>query len=232
MRLIKIFCLIFVLTQVNVSSAEWETANNVPLDILQQIMESPDFGGETDSWDIRFKNPREQRTIPDININPMLEKLQIIIASLLRLVLILLIAAMAVLLYIYVKKIIYKKNTAAKKTSLPGIHLKPLKNPKLILQKAMEYYEQGNMRMAWGYCTAAAIISWTVYRGITFPPDATENECADIINSIPSGNKNEAGTFNRLIKNWNYVAYAGKIPPQGSFEEAFTFCRQLGAANG
>jgi hypothetical protein len=84
--------------------------------------------------------------------------------------------------------------------------------------------------MAWGYCTAAGILSWTTCRGLSFLPDATESECLNIVNSSFSGD--EVITFNRFINHWINFAYAGRIPPAGSFEEAAEFCRSMRASNG
>ena len=92
------------------------------------------------------------------------------------------------------------------------------------MQKALDFHEQGEVRLSWGYCTAAAIKSWAVSNGIIFPPDAAESECADIINSIKIDSL-AARKFDRLIKNWVNLAYAGQLPSGESFKEAVEFVR-------
>ena len=207
-------------------------AEEVPLEKLQNILESPDFGGEKDSWGIRFKNPPQERDIPDFNINPALEKLRLIFAYVLRFFLIIFIAALAVLLFLYARKFINKRNFAANEYAATILHETLAENPQALLEKALYFFEQGNLRMAWGYCTAAAILSWMLYRGVDFPPNATENDCADIVSSMPAFSRDEVQGFCHLIKHWVNFAYAGRLPPSGSFEEAAAFCKSMRGANG
>jgi hypothetical protein len=206
-------------------------AEEVPLEKLQNILESPEFGGERDSWDIRFKDPPQE---PDINIDldPMLKKLRLIFAYVLRSILIIFIAALAVLLFLFARKFIYKRNFAAKQYAAAILHETLAENPQALLEKAIDFFEQGNLRMAWGYCTAAAILSWPLYRGVDFPSNATENDCAEIVSSMPVLNRDEIQCFCHLIKHWVNFAYAGRIPPSGSFEEAAAFCKSMRDANG
>jgi len=96
--------------------------------------------------------------------------------------------------------------------------------------------------MAWGYCAAAAIFSWPHYRSLDFPPNATESDCAAIASgavtadgdtmaddaaSAYSSSAEEARLFCDLIKHWVNFAYAGRLPPEGSFEVAVSFCKMM-----
>jgi hypothetical protein len=202
---------------------------NIPMEKLQEILASPDFGGETDSWGIKFKEKQDDR---EFNFNTTLEKLRFIFASALRIIIIICITVAAVLIIIFVRKLVYNKKPETEESKMTILHGIPLGNPELILQKAMDFHAQKNLRMAWGYCTAAAILSWTVYRGLVFPPGATENECANLAGSIPSCNSSDVHVFNKLINNWINFAYAGQLPPEGSFEEAAAFCKSMRASNG
>jgi hypothetical protein len=217
----------------NISAADWEfekADGDVPLEILKDIQNSPEFGGEEDSWGIRLKKPINLDYAPDFNVNPFLEKLRLIFANILRFILIVLITALAVILLFYVRRLVYERNMSGKGPSVKILHGIPAENPDELLQKAKACFEQNNLRMAWGYCTAAVIISWSAFRGLVFPPNATENDCADMVRQ--TGNSEEAKNFCKIINHWINIAYAGKNPPEGSFEEASAFCRSLGAAHG
>ena len=241
---IIIFCLVCMFAPVRGFAADRElitASEDVPLGKLQEILDSPDFGGEKDSWGIRLKNPRRQRNIPDTNINPLLKKLRQIFASALRLILIALIAGLILFLLFYLRRLrsIYKfrrggssgvdgrvKNNLTKKIK---------ESPESLLNKAVVFFEQGNIRLAWGYCTAAAILSWPLYRGLVFPPNATESDCVNIVNSQPASlscNPAEAQAFSGLINNWVNLAYAGRLPPAEGFEEAVALSKRLRQANG
>jgi hypothetical protein len=199
------------------------TGENVPLEELQTILDSPDFGGEKDSWDIRFKRQRERTDIPytDINFDP-----QLIFAYILRIFIIALIGAAVVFLFIFARKIINKKNHIGKKSLMTALHGIPPENSDALLEKSLDFYKQGELRLAWGYCTAAVIQSWQLHRGIVFPADATESDCASMVNT-QAGDYAEIKKFDRLVKYWINFAYAGKNPPPESFNEAVCFCKSL-----
>jgi len=210
----------------------------VPYEELQAILNSPDFGDEEETWGIRFKSKSREENFPDIN-SELIDRLQKISAHILRFLLIGIIAGLIVFLIIYFKKnklITVKKKNIAENT----VFNNHSEDPKYLLEKALRFHEQGEIRLCWGYCAAAAIRSWTVYKGIAFPPNATENDCAAIINSFANDNSNAllensspaqsdtkaaAQKFDILIKNWVRLVYAGKLPPDGSFEEAVNFVR-------
>jgi hypothetical protein len=88
--------------------------------------------------------------------------------------------------------------------------------------------------MAWGYCTAAAILSYTLYQSVVFPPNATENDCASLVNLKAANNidADKARVFGELINNWVNLAYAGRFPNVGSFNEALALCESLKKTNG
>jgi hypothetical protein len=213
---------------VNAFTADFE--DTVPMEKLQEILDSPDYGGEKDSWGIRLKKPQKEREINNFDINPMLERLRFILAFILRLIIIVLIATLIVLIIFYIRRFVKKRIFETEESSITTLHGIPFGNPELILQKAFDFLEQGNLRLAWGYCTTAAILSWTTCRGLSFPPDATESECVNIVRS--SFNGDEVNVFNRLINHWINFAYAGKLPPAGSFEEAADFCKSMRTGNG
>jgi hypothetical protein len=202
------------------------------MESLQIILGSPDFGGETDSWGIRLKNPPEERDFPEYNFHPLMERLRQIFANVLRFLLISLIATLIILLFLYVRKITTIKKSPINRSSITTLHGIPAESPKKLLEKAVNFFQQDNLRMAWGYCIAAVILSWQLYRGLVFPPNATENDCVNLVELSSSCDIDEKNTFSVLIKNWVNFAYAGRLPPSGSFEEAVNFCKNLRNTNG
>jgi hypothetical protein len=201
----------------------------IPLEELQKILESRDFGGKKESWGIRFKN--EPNESPQTNYNKLWEffdKLREFFSYGLRLLLICIIAILLVVLIINLRNFNLKKMGEHDPPSVNILKTRTSEDPEILLEKAISYHEQGNIRLAWGYCAAAAIHSWQIYKEIFFPPNATESDCVNIINSTAAANAKvtaeEAESFSNLIKNWIYFAYAGKHPPEGSFDEAVNSC--------
>ncbi|GHV95813.1 membrane protein [Spirochaetia bacterium] len=215
-------------------------AVEAPLETLRAVLDSPDFGGERDSWGIRLKKQPEfkRREMPDLNIAPWLEKLRQIFAFTLRLILISLIAGALGFLLFYLRKTGWFKTAPKDDTAMRSLRETFRESPDSLLEKAARYFERGELRLAWGYCAAAAIHSWPLYRGIVFPPNATEYDCIDIVRSASiSANGtaalvSETETFSVLVKHWVNLAYGGRLPPEGSFEEALAFCKSLRAKNG
>jgi len=210
--------------------------NDVPLDALHIILKSPDFGGERDSWGIRLRNQTQEDT-PTFNNERLLEffeRLREFFANSLFIVLISLIIALTVFLIIFFLKTRKNKKAKMRFAGNPALRIlgqNSIKNPNLLLEKALNYHEQGNIRLSWGYCTSAAIWFLQIYRGLVFPPNATENDCAKIF-SLKSENQKEVNAFNSLINHWVYLAYGGINPPAESFNEAIKFCTTICSATG
>jgi len=205
-----------------------ESSGDVPIETLQRILESPDFGGEKDAWGIRFKNTPKAGKTPDFRS----DTLQRIFAHSLQVILIIFILCAFVFIFIYIRKYHWKTKGDKEKTAGHIINKKLRDDPKELLEKAKIFNEQGKTRLAWGYCTAAAIQFLSLYHGVLFPPNATENDCAQIINTDNSGDITRfSDDFKKLINHWIYLAYAGINPPNGSFKEAVNFCVLLGSKN-
>jgi hypothetical protein len=221
--LVVIF-VIFLISPAQINASENDDINgNVPLEKLHSILDSPDFGGEQDTWGIRLKKPIKNPELPDFDFNPVIAKLRQIFAYILRIILILLIAGLLFLLLYYFQKTgFYKKE----KVSIKGIMNKQTVHPDSLLQKAEYFYNLGNVRLAWGMCYSAAVISLSLYRGISFPPNTTESECiklTDLHLEI-----HEAQNFKELIQNWILLAYADRAPDNAAFDKAISVCRQIG----
>jgi len=218
-----------------------ELKGDYPYEELQKILEDPDFGGKKDSWGIRLKNELDRDDDSKINYDKLwalLKKLREFFASGLRVILVCIIVVLIIVLIIYTRKIKFRKTEKYDVPSVNTLKTKIMEDPKTLLDKAINYNAQGNIRLAWGYCIAAAIQSWQLYRGIVFPSDATETDCSKIINmkaadaSSNMCSPNEACVFDKVIKNWIYFAYAGRLPSDENFTEAVEFCVSIRNKNG
>lgn len=242
-----VFFLICILLPVkNLAAGEelFAVTDDIPLEKLQTILDSPDFGGKKDSWGIRLKEPIKPINRPLINETLMerIKRLQRIFAYFLQFLIISGIAGLLVFLLFYLRKFSRNKTGAIDNPAVKILHKDAIEAPESLLEKALGFHKQGKIRLAWGYCTAAVILSWPLYRGLFFPPNATESDCANMVSSMaannvpanqrPPCNIEEARIFSELIKHWVYLAYAERLPPEGSFEEAAAFCKLLRTADG
>jgi len=220
-------------------------SGDVPLEKLQAIFDSDDFGGVRDTWGIRLKKPMQEIDTIAFDIGKM-ERFREAFAFILRLIITAVIAALIVFLLFYLRKFSLDRGGGADRPRIKPLQKKHEENPGLLLEKALRFHEQGNTRLSWGYCTAAAILSWPFYRGLDFPPNATESDCASMVSSAAAGigkhgkpglpdnslcTIEEAKVFGEIIKNWVYLAYAQRLPPEGSFEQAVSFCKSLGTTD-
>ena len=202
-----------------------ENTDEFPFEELQKVLDSQDFGGKKESWGIRLKKEYDDKEDAGFDFSKLWEffgKLREIFAGGLRILLVCLIAVFLVILIVCLRKIKLRK-TNLYDSAAGIIKTKIADDPKTLIEKALNSDRHGDIRLAWGYCVAAAVQSWQIYRKIIFPPNATESDCSGIVN-LKAADKAEAGAFNRLINNWIYFAYAGRLPPEGSFEEAVNFC--------
>ena len=228
-----VLCLVFLFLPAKPLAAQDAplAAQDAPLDALENILNSPDFGGEKETWGIRLKKSSGERDVPNYNINPIVEKLKLTFASALRVFLAAIIAVFVVLLFLYVRGLSHGKNKKEEDSSVTMLPAIPSGDPVSLLEKSEVFFQNGNFRAAWGYCAAAAILSWPVYRGIAFPSDATESDCAGIVSAISEVNA-EVSAFRELINNWINFAYAGRLPETESFARAAAFCRQMRTKHG
>jgi len=237
-KAVLIILFAFCLFAPSVSHAE----ETVPYEELKNILASPDFGGEKESWGIRLKHEyKKTERVDSENMESIQKVLEIIsefFSNGFKIILIFIIAALIFFIIFYLRKVNWnlkniKWNKAKNLNSSASSALKneTAEDPKILLEKALNYYKLGDIRLAWGYCTAAAIQSWQTYRKIIFPPNATESDCSIIVNQ-KAADKAEAGAFYKLINNWVYFAYAGKNPAEGDFNEAVNFCVLLRSENG
>jgi hypothetical protein len=204
----------------------------VPLETLEEIISSDEFGGEKDGWGIRLKNPLEPKETPEYDLSPWMEKIKIFFAAALRVILVLLIAAIAVLVFIYIYKNYHPKAHNKAKAKISQRFNKKGESAELLLEKSQVCYKNGEIRSAWAYCFAAALGFWEQYQNIIFPGTATEYECLSIVRSAKnnSGEKlsdAKESEFAYLVAQWAGLAYGGRLPGEEAFEKAITYCKSL-----
>ena len=214
---------------VNYTELELALPEDVPLDSLQVILDSPDFGGERDGWGIRLKHePEKKPREKNININPLFEKIKQVFAIVLRILLAAVVVFLAVLIFINVRKFRTGKSLFKKSTSKGIIDDIHKKNPNELLAKSQECFEKGLLKEAWGLCIAALFRALSVYRGIEFLPGATEYECLNKASSEEQGLPVQTVTpLIEFVNYWIAFAYAGKVPPNENYLQAVSFCGSL-----
>jgi hypothetical protein len=220
----------------------------LPLEALKQVFDSGDFGGERESWGIRLKNQKEGEE-PDFYPAPWMEAIKQIFAFALRLVLVFAIVGLGIFLIRYLLKNRRGKIPVPAGGNNAALFYPPGESPESLMEKARAWYDRGEIRRAWGFCLAAALESWSLYRGLEFPPGATEYDCLALARSSPRAGKGPGGLgaaageadgaagenagetagFAALVKHWAALAYGEKQPPAGSFEAALNYCGALGS---
>jgi hypothetical protein len=201
-------------------------AEEAPLETLQAILDSPDFGGERDGWEIRLKDKREYGKPEAADLPPLLKGIKQIFASALRLVLILLTAGLIVFSILYLRRFVKRKKSLPGGTGTKALNLRKEESVEHLLERARFFFAKEDLRRAWAFCFAAALRSLSLYRGMAFPPGATEYDCLELVDS--AARPGEAKAFSSLVERWVGLVYAGRMPPRESFGQALAFCESLG----
>jgi hypothetical protein len=188
------------------------------LAVLEEVLLSPDFGGETPGWRIRFKSRPGNDQGPELPPFPRMEGIARIFAWGLRFFLLSGIAVLGLLLFFHLQKQSREKSSGPVQTGLPYPSGEQ-KKIEFLPERARTLYGEGKLRDAWGYCFSASVAAFSQYRGLVFPPNATEYDCLALVPAVPG--------FTALVAAWVGLAYGGKIPPEGAFEGALDFCRSL-----
>jgi hypothetical protein len=208
-------------------------------EILAEILGSPDFGSEREGWGIRFKNRGEAGELPEYLPAPWMEAVKKGFAYVLRFCVILVLGGAAVFLILRLAKLRRWGSPSPKNGSSRNLFDPPPEAPGALLNRAELFYGQGRYRDAWALCLAGAIAAYDRYRGLSFPPDATEYECLALVRSAAGGSSpadgsrgeeggpGEARGFAALVLCWVSLAYGGKVPGPGAFESSLAFCRSL-----
>ncbi|MCL2293590.1 MAG: hypothetical protein FWC36_01810 [Spirochaetes bacterium] len=207
--------------------AEQLRPENVPIEVLEQVLSSPDFGGKQDGWGIRLKNPRDPKEPPDINF-AWLEKIRDFFGFFLLLILVLVIVSAIVYLIFRLYKLkmnnVRGKEKNWKSSLATSIGQAANQAPETLLEEARFLHNQGMIRDAWAKCFIAAVIIYSSQDNLEFPVDATEYECLFIVKKAKARN---AEGFAYLVLSWTSLAYGGNIPTSDMFEKAIAFCISL-----
>jgi hypothetical protein len=186
--------------------------------VLEEILLSPDFGGEKQGWGIRFKPQGQDNPEPDLIRIPWAAEITRAFAWGLRFLLVSGILVLGGFLFFRFRRQSWGKmpRAAPSRFSLPG---EEKASPESLLEKARLLYGEGKIREAWAYCFSGAAAAFAQYQGLFFPPDATEYDCLALAPAAPG--------FTALVSAWVNFAYGGKIPPEEAFARALDFCRSL-----
>ena len=198
------------------------------LEILESILASPDFGEFREVRGVRFRDrgrrEREERPARDFSSLAVLRQ---IFGYILRAIAIFAFAAFVVFALYWYWKNYWKGLPRFRNKDRGKNYIAPLfyhENPQSLFTKAEGFFRSGNLREAWAACLAGCIEACSKYRALSFPADATENGCLDLVrHSIPA----EAAGFDDLVRNWVHFAYGGRPPGEGAFENALAYGRSL-----
>jgi hypothetical protein len=202
-----------------------------PEELLREILRSPDFGEKRESWGLRFKQWEYE---PSLDYPPAgrIEAIKRGFAYVLRFCVIFALGGFAVFILLRRQKFHRKpalpKNGTSRESLTP-----PQDDPRFLLARAELCQSHGRHREAWALCFGGAIAAYNRYRGIRFPPGATEYECLSLVRSAATeaspgkGDPGEAEGFAALVFCRVSQAYGGTIPDPGAFKSSLAFCRSL-----
>ena len=199
------------------------------IEALNGILARPDFGSEKEGWGIRLKQSAPPPDIPEIEFSPWMELLNKIMAFALRLLVILVTAAFLGFSLYWLRK--GRRNASRGKR--PSVsrqgdgYANPLfsdDSPESLFARSADLFAGGYCREAWAACLLGCIVAYRQYHSLSFPLDATEYGCLAM---VKEGFPGEASGFEKLIRNWVFLAYGGRRPAAGAFEEALAYGRSL-----
>ncbi|MDR0475666.1 MAG: hypothetical protein LBH43_18590 [Treponema sp.] len=197
-------------------------SESVPQKELKEILASDDFGGTRSGWTLRLKNRKEPKPLPKIDYAPWFNKLNETLAVALRAFIVIVIAAFAAFAFVRLRQLKpFGKSLINRGGSVSANPLVTAEDPYACFEKARGFFNQGLLREAWASCLCGAIGACTRYMNIVFPEDATEYDCLEIVRS--GSVESVTAGFSELVRNWIFLAYGGKNPPEGSFEKALEF---------
>ncbi|MCL2793532.1 MAG: hypothetical protein FWD87_10645 [Spirochaetaceae bacterium] len=220
--------LFFIFSPIQSVQAE-QNRKDAPTDILKQVLNSQDFGGNKDTWGVRLKNQQEAKNprLPNINFS-WIEKIKNFFGSMLLVAfsLVIIFAAGYIILRLYMsKKDISGANAIkGKKWKNSFITFSGQEDPEKLLAEAQLLHNQGMFRDAWAKCFLAATAIYSVQSDLDFPLNATEYDCLSIVRKAKAS---DAEGFKNLVVAWTDLAYGGKLPDSNSFEKAIEFCNSL-----
>jgi hypothetical protein len=88
--------------------------------------------------------------------------------------------------------------------------------PRDIAAAARSLWQEGRPRRALALLYRASVDTMTVRAEVTLVPGATESECLRASRRMPDAQDRDA--FARIVRVWQYAAYAQRMPTEGDFE--------------
>ena len=89
---------------------------------------------------------------------------------------------------------------------------------------ARRLWAEGKPRHALALLYRASVESMSARAGVALVPGATEAECLRASRRMPDGD--DRSLFARMVRTWQYAAYARQLPAQGEFEELLSTLQQ------
>ena len=215
-----LLCLFLTLPHAAYSSADPPAES---LEVLETILASPDFGELREGWELRFREREGERE--HVEPAPWLEIISRIFNYLLRAIAVLVIAGLAGFALYWCWKNRRKGKPRFRERGKNYTNpLFPPESPESLFIKAEEFSRQGKLREAWAACLGGCIGACVKYRSLSFPADATEYGCLELVRrALPA----EAGGFGSLVRSWILLAYGGRPPGEDAFKEALAYGRSL-----
>jgi uncharacterized membrane protein len=205
---------------------EWYQSNSeeVPVEVLDEVLSSEDFGStHTKKW-IRFKDFSDDERSSGLQFDE--SNIKNIVGIILRALLVIIIIGglifAAYRVYKLRKKLSPRTIVPWRKNSIPGFAEK--EHAEILIDNAKKYFAVGQIRKAWAACLSAALTLYAEQGNILFAMNDTELDCLVRINQSTLEGKEESS---QLILHWIKLAYAGIEPEQKHFHNAILFCENL-----
>ena len=90
--------------------------------------------------------------------------------------------------------------------------------------RARDLWQQGRPRAALALLYRASVDSMSERADVVLPPGATESQCLRASRRMPD--EADRSLFARIVRVWQYAAYAGRLPDADAFEELATTLQQ------
>ncbi|WP_282297633.1 DUF4129 domain-containing protein [Stenotrophomonas sp. PS02289] len=90
--------------------------------------------------------------------------------------------------------------------------------------RARDLWQQGRPRAALALLYRASVDSMSERADVVLPPGATESQCLRASRRMPE--EADRSLFARIVRVWQYAAYAGRLPEADEFDELATTLQQ------
>ena len=197
----------------------------IPMDSLEEILASEDFGGTRPAYRVQPRNLNEPSELPPSrDWNPWFDELREALAQGLRIFIIVIFSGL--LIFLFIRLYLLRQIKKPLKFDEAHAYANPLAvkgRPEVFFDKAQIFFEQGLFRNAWAACLCGVLNAFNIYFGISFPKQTTEYGCLDLVRESFATDSHLAKGFDELVHNWILLAYGARFPASGSFEKALEY---------